>query len=167
MRPMFFEFPGDFNNYSLDTQYMLGPNLLVAPVFTEEGEVTFYVPDAEGEMAQDGKGGDKGEWTSFFDHSKKYVAGKWYTETHDFTTLPLLLRPGSVTAVNWKIQEPQAKDLMDGLELLVCGNIAGGSQIVEVVSTLDVAKVEEKIKVEMDREERVVCGAEGVKVTVL
>lgn len=166
MRPMFLEFPSDLNTYGLDMQYMLGPNLLVAPVFTEEGEVTFYVPEAENEKTR-GKGEGKAEWVSFFDHSKKYVPGKWYTEVHEFNTLPFLLRPGTVTAVNWKIREPQAKDLMDGLEVLVCGSIEGGPQIVEVVGTEDVAKVEKKVKVEMDREGKVVCEVEGVKVIVL
>ena len=49
MRPMFLEFPDNLNTYNVDTQYMLGPNLLVAPIFTEEGKVTFYVPEGKGE----------------------------------------------------------------------------------------------------------------------
>ena len=167
MRPMFLEFPGDLNTYGLDTQYMLGPNLLVAPVFTEDGEVTFYVPETESEKIQGGKDDGKGKWISFFDHNKKYVPGKWYTETHDFNSLPLLIRPGTVTAVNWKIQGPQAKNIMDGLELLICGNLECGAQTVEIVDPEHVAKVEKKVKVEMDREGKAVCEVEGVKVTVL
>ncbi|THC99529.1 hypothetical protein EYZ11_000989 [Aspergillus tanneri] len=48
MRPMFLEFPEDLNTYPLDTQYMFGRDLLVAPVFLDEGTVTFYVAPHSG-----------------------------------------------------------------------------------------------------------------------
>lgn len=52
MRPMFLEFRGDLNCYAVDTPYMSGPNLLLAPVFTGKGEATFYVPrDEEGDKS--------------------------------------------------------------------------------------------------------------------
>lgn len=35
MRPMFLEFPGDRHSWTEDSQYMLGPDLLVAPVMKE------------------------------------------------------------------------------------------------------------------------------------
>lgn len=39
MRSMFVEFPDDPTCRTLDRQYMFGPNLLVAPVFTYSGDV--------------------------------------------------------------------------------------------------------------------------------
>ncbi len=42
--PMLLEFPDDPGCRTLDRQYMLGPDLLVAPVFSADGEVEFYVP---------------------------------------------------------------------------------------------------------------------------
>ncbi len=40
MRPMALEFPDDPAVAYLDRQYMLGPDILVAPVMSEDGEVT-------------------------------------------------------------------------------------------------------------------------------
>jgi alpha-D-xyloside xylohydrolase len=45
MRPMVLEFPHDRGAYGVDTQYMLGDELLVAPVFTADGTVEYYVPE--------------------------------------------------------------------------------------------------------------------------
>ncbi|KAJ5721043.1 Alpha-xylosidase [Penicillium malachiteum] len=114
MRPLFLEFPDDLNTYSIDTQYMFGPNLLVAPVFSEEGEVTFYVPYVEG--------AGNGKWVSWFDHTKFYEAGRWYTETHDFDTLPILVRPGSVTLMNPMLKVPE-DDALHGIQVLVNGTL--------------------------------------------
>src|SRR5262249_2390729 len=44
MRPMVIAFPSDPAATYLDRQYMLGGDLLVAPVFSAGGEVTYYVP---------------------------------------------------------------------------------------------------------------------------
>ena len=41
MRSMFVEFPGDPACRTLDRQYMFGPSMLVAPVFTYSGEVSY------------------------------------------------------------------------------------------------------------------------------
>ncbi|KAH7104882.1 alpha-glucosidase [Auriculariales sp. MPI-PUGE-AT-0066] len=44
-RTMFVEFPEDRNTHTLDRQYLLGPYLLVAPVYVPENEETeFYLP---------------------------------------------------------------------------------------------------------------------------
>ena len=80
MRPMLLEFPEDRTCHNLDQQYLLGPDLLVAPVFNAEGNVEFYLP--------------KGNWTNYF--TRQVVAGgRWVTERHDFDSLPLYLREGS------------------------------------------------------------------------
>lgn len=44
VRPMCLEFPDDPLASGLDRQYMLGPSLLVAPVFNEEGRCRVYLP---------------------------------------------------------------------------------------------------------------------------
>lgn len=41
MRSMFVEFPDDPACCTLDRQYMFGPSMLVAPVFTYSGEVSY------------------------------------------------------------------------------------------------------------------------------
>ncbi|KAK2758972.1 hypothetical protein FQN54_003070 [Arachnomyces sp. PD_36] len=135
MRPMFLEFPDDLNTYPIDTQYMFGSNLLVAPVFTEEGSVTFYVPRSSDKSTA--------KWVSWFDHSKTYEPGHWYTETHDFETLPILIRPGSVTPINPKLKDPQG-DANDGLEFLVNGD-AGVTKSL-TFELVNPAKVHESLK---------------------
>jgi alpha-D-xyloside xylohydrolase len=77
MRPMLLSFPEDPTAWFLDQQYMLGPDLLVAPIFSASGEVTFYLP--------------AGKWRNFFT-DELINGGGWFTETHSFTTLPLYLR---------------------------------------------------------------------------
>jgi len=79
LRAMFLEFPDDPACAYLDRQYMLGADLLVAPVFSEDGEVSYYLPE--------------GEWTSLLT-GEKVTGGRWITETHGFLSLPLLVRGG-------------------------------------------------------------------------
>jgi len=81
MRPMILEFPEDRTCHNIDQQYMLGPDLLVAPVFNAEGNVEFYLPE--------------GQWTNYF--TKQVVdGGRWVTEQHGFDSLPLYEREGAV-----------------------------------------------------------------------
>ncbi|WEV46630.1 alpha-xylosidase [Bifidobacterium sp. ESL0690] len=87
MRAMVLEFPDDPNCEDIDTQYMLGDDLLVAPVFSEDGVVRFYVPDAKGEMQ--GK-----PWVNLLT-KESYEPNRWYTQQYDYHTLPLLVRPGA------------------------------------------------------------------------
>lgn len=84
MRAMVLEFPDDPTCEDIDTQYMLGDDLLVAPVFREDGVARSYVPD-------DGTGQ---AWTNIITDTA-YEPGKWYTEQYDYHTLPVLARPGT------------------------------------------------------------------------
>lgn len=84
MRAMVLEFPDDPTCEDIDTQYMLGDDLLVAPIFREDGVARFYVPD-------DGSGQP---WTNIITKTA-YEPGKWYTEQYDYHTLPVLARPGA------------------------------------------------------------------------
>ncbi|MEV0633502.1 alpha-xylosidase [Streptomyces sp. NPDC050619] len=84
MRPMVLEFPDDPACAHLDTQYMLGDSLLVAPVFSADGQVRYYVPE--------------GCWTSLLTGAT--VEGpRWVEERHGFDSLPVLVRPGAVIPV--------------------------------------------------------------------
>lgn len=84
MRAMVLEFPDDPTCEDIDTQYMLGDDLLVAPIFREDGVARFYVPD-------DGSGQP---WTNIITKTA-YEPGKWYAEQYDYHTLPVLARPGT------------------------------------------------------------------------
>ncbi|GIG26507.1 alpha-xylosidase [Cellulomonas denverensis] len=103
MRPMVLEFPADPAAATVDTQYMLGENLLVAPVFSADGEVDVYVPE--------------GTWTSLIDGST--VTGpRWHRQQHDFLSVPLLARPDSVLPVGARTDRPDY-DHADGVTLRV------------------------------------------------
>ncbi|OAL54160.1 hypothetical protein IQ07DRAFT_619356 [Pyrenochaeta sp. DS3sAY3a] len=84
LRAMLLEFPLDPAAWHLDTQYMLGDALLVAPVFSAEGDVTYYVPE--------------GEWYGILD-GKVRTGPAYVSERYDFFGVPLLLRPGGVVAM--------------------------------------------------------------------
>jgi alpha-D-xyloside xylohydrolase len=103
MRPMQLEFPGDPAAAHLDRQYMLGADLLVAPVFSESGEVELYLPD--------------GEWTSLLT-GERVTGGRWLRETHGFESLPLYVRPGAVLPWGARVDRPDY-DFHDGLRLRV------------------------------------------------
>ena len=103
MRPMMLEFPDDPACDTLDRQYMMGESLLVAPVFHEDSHVDYYLPD--------------GLWTSLLD-GRKVQGGHWQKETHDFLSLPLMVRPGTVLPMGKHDDRPDY-DYTDGLELHV------------------------------------------------
>ncbi len=103
MRPMMLEFPDDPACDTLDRQYMMGESLLVAPVFHEDSHVDYYLPD--------------GLWTSLLD-GRKVQGGHWQRETHDFLSLPLMVRPGTVLPMGKHDDRPDY-DYTDGLELHV------------------------------------------------
>ena len=81
MRAMPLEFPEDRIAADLDTQYMLGGSLLVAPVFSAEGDTEFYLP--------------AGRWTNILD-GHETEGGRFARETHDFFSLPLMARENTL-----------------------------------------------------------------------
>ena len=119
MRPMMLEFPDDPASDMLDRQYMLGDSLLVAPIFRKDGEVQYYLPD--------------GTWTSLLDGGK-VEGGHWQTEIHDFMSLPLMVRPGTVLPLGAHDDRPDY-DYLDGVELHVYQLADGESETVEIPDT--------------------------------
>lgn len=86
---------------------MLGPSLLVAPVFSTDGVADFYLPE--------------GTWTSLLT-GEKVSGGRWLREQHGFDSLPLYVRPGSVIPWGARVDRPDY-DYLDGLVMRV---FAGG-----------------------------------------
>jgi alpha-D-xyloside xylohydrolase len=101
MRPMVLEFPDDRGGYDADCQYMLGDSLLVAPVFTADGSVEYYLP--------------QGQWTALLDGSSR-DGYRWQVEKHGFDSLPLLVRPGTVLPFGARDERPDY-DWADGVTL--------------------------------------------------
>lgn len=83
MRAMFLEFIGDRTTHYLDQQYMLGPSLLVAPVFvSDEEETEYYLPT--------------GRWTSFYNPRRVVQGPTWIKEIVALDDIPLWVRQGSI-----------------------------------------------------------------------
>lgn len=81
MRAMVLEFSEDETCAYLDRQYMLGDDILVAPVFSPNGDVKFYLPE--------------GTWTHLL-NGQQYEGGRWYQEVYDYFSLPLFARENSI-----------------------------------------------------------------------
>lgn len=45
MKPLVLEFHENYTIHTIDKQYMFGKNLMVAPIFSDKGKVTFYLPE--------------------------------------------------------------------------------------------------------------------------
>jgi len=119
LRPLWMEFPGDPAARYVDRQYMLGPSLLVAPVFTADGDVEFYLPE--------------GRWTSLLT-GETVDGGRWRRERHGFDSLPLYVRGGAVLPWGARVDRPDY-DYLDGLRLRVFPGGEGHASI--VVTTPD------------------------------
>jgi alpha-D-xyloside xylohydrolase len=83
VRPLVLEYQDDPTVHRLDTQYLLGEELLVAPVFTDSGTRSVYLPD--------------GEWRDYWT-DERYEGGRRVDVPVDLATMPLFVRAGSVVA---------------------------------------------------------------------
>jgi alpha-D-xyloside xylohydrolase len=99
MRPMQLEFPDDPAVQHLDRQYMLGPDLLVAPVLSADGQVEYLLP--------------AGTWTNLLTGEVR-AGGGWHRELHDVMSMPIWVREGAVLATTERVDRPD-HDHLDGL----------------------------------------------------
>lgn len=141
MRAMIIDFEQDLNTHTLDRQYMLGSNLLVAPIFNEEGIVQFYVPNG-------------GTWTNYLT-GELYLGGKWYTQKYDYFGLPLLARPNSII-IEGNVNSHAVYDFNKGFTahwFEPSENIASEASIYnqesELVATLKAINTEGKFQVDL------------------
>ncbi|MDL2232919.1 alpha-xylosidase [Ruminococcaceae bacterium OttesenSCG-928-L11] len=111
MRAMLLEFEKDPACLDVETQYMLGSRLLVAPIFREDGVATYYLP--------------KGTWTHLL--SGETVEGDgWREETYDYFSLPLFVRENTLLPMG-KSETEADYDYADGLELRLYALKDGGT----------------------------------------
>lgn len=131
MRAMMLEFPDDPGCDYLDRQYMLGESVMVAPVFSEAGDVQFYLPE--------------GRWTHLFSN-REAQGSRWHKEQHGFQSLPVYVRDNTLLALGNNDQKPdyawhegtafQLFNLEDGREALCEVPAADG----KVIFTLKVKR---------------------------
>lgn len=89
-RPLFFEFPYDRQTYAMDTQFLWGGGLMVAPVLTEDTElIEVYLP--------------RSLWFSIYSLQLISAGGKWTSIPAPLDTIPVMLRGGHILPT----QEPE------------------------------------------------------------
>lgn len=81
MRAMVIDYADDRTCRTVDTQYMLGDNLLVAPIFNDESKAEFYLPD--------------GKWTDIIT-GEVFEGGRWHRKVCNYFEMPLLAKPNSI-----------------------------------------------------------------------
>ncbi|EOJ8262600.1 alpha-xylosidase, partial [Salmonella enterica subsp. enterica serovar Brandenburg] len=91
MRAMMLEFPDDPACDYLDRQYMLGDAVMVAPVFSEAGDVEFYLPE--------------GRWTHLW-RNDEVQGSRWHKQQHGFLSLPVYVRDNTLLALGNNSQKP-------------------------------------------------------------
>ena len=104
MRAMMLDFGYDRSALTIDTQYMLGDSLLVAPVFSENGDCEFYLPNC-------------GIWTDI-QSGEKLPGGNWYRKNYDYFNLPLYAKPNSII-VYGNFQNSSDYDYTDNMTIAV------------------------------------------------
>jgi alpha-D-xyloside xylohydrolase len=103
MRSMLIEFNNDTSCKYLDTQYMLGDSLLVAPVFNEDGIVEFYLPE--------------GVWTDIVSE-ETYIGGKYHKRTCGYTQMPILAKNNSIIGFG-NFDKSFDYNFIDGTEFVI------------------------------------------------
>jgi alpha-D-xyloside xylohydrolase len=81
LRAVALEFPDDPTAWYIDREFMIGSQILAAPVFEEDGSVEYYLPP--------------GRWFSFWD-GEEVQGGRWLHNKYGFLQLPLFVREGTV-----------------------------------------------------------------------
>nr|WP_145156691.1 alpha-xylosidase [Paenibacillus terrae] len=120
MRAMVLEYPQDPTCFTLDTQYMLGDSILVAPIFNKEGDVQYYLPE--------------GKWTNYLT-GEVLEGNRWYSENHGYMTLPMMIKPNTLLAVGKEDSRPDY-DYADGVSLHLFELGDGASAKADIVNTL-------------------------------
>jgi alpha-D-xyloside xylohydrolase len=80
-RPLVYDHPLDRTTWHIDDEYLLGPDLLVAPMFKARGSRDIYLP--------------AGAWYDFWTDDR-FEGGRWISYQAELDTLPLFVRAGAV-----------------------------------------------------------------------
>ena len=103
MRAMAVEFNNDPACKYLDTQYMLGESLLIAPIFNKQGIVEFYLP--------------KGIWTDIVS-GEAYRGGKYHKFNCGYLQMPILARENSIIGFG-SFNKSSDYDYIEGTEFII------------------------------------------------
>jgi alpha-D-xyloside xylohydrolase len=88
-RPLVYDHPADPTTWHIDDEYLLGPDLLVAPMFEPRGRRDVYLP--------------AGGWYDFWT-DQQFQGARWITYEAELERLPLFVRAGSVIPMGPELQ---------------------------------------------------------------
>jgi alpha-D-xyloside xylohydrolase len=88
-RPLVYDHPSDPTTWHIDDEYLLGPDLLVAPMFVPRGRRNIYLP--------------AGRWYDFWT-DQRFDGARWITYDAELETLPLFVRAGAVISMGPELQ---------------------------------------------------------------
>lgn len=84
LAPLVLDFPGDPNCWHLDDTYLLGEDLLVAPILDPSGSRSVYLPE--------------GEWIDLWS-GERWTGPRWLRDQqHTLETVPIFVRAGATLA---------------------------------------------------------------------
>ncbi len=112
MRPLVLHYENDENTFNLNNEFMVGENMLVAPV-VEQGVTKrmVYLPD--------------GNWINYWT-GERFAGKKHIIVDAPIDVLPIFIKEGSIIPMYENVQYVGEKPY-DALELLVAGDSAWGS----------------------------------------
>ena len=119
MRAMVVDFGYDRSALTVDTQYMLGDALLVAPVLREDGCCEFYLPTG-------------GIWTDI-QSGEELSGGSWYSHKYNYFGLPLYAKPNSIIVFG-DYKGHAEYDYANNMEIVIYGLDDGNSAETKVYS---------------------------------
>ena len=108
LRETLLEFPEDPTTQNISTQYMLGGNLLVAPVFDQQKH-RIYLPE--------------GSWVDF-ETGERLTGGKWIVYPKNIEVIPMFLRENTMVPMLKTAPKHIEDNNFDHLELVL--NIVDG-----------------------------------------
>jgi alpha-D-xyloside xylohydrolase len=80
-RALVMDYPHDKKTFNISDEYMIGSNILAAPLTEKEDERVVYLPE--------------GTWYDY-NTNQKYVGGKEYTVKTGLTQLPIFIKEGTI-----------------------------------------------------------------------
>jgi alpha-D-xyloside xylohydrolase len=112
-RPLVYDHPADRTTWHIDHEYLLGPDLLVAPMFEPRGRRDIYLP--------------AGGWYDFWTDTR-FDGPRWIAYEAELETLPLFVRAGAVIPMGPDLQYADERS-WDPLRFEVYPGIEGVTEI--------------------------------------
>lgn len=110
-RPLIMDFPNDNRLYDLSDQYMMGDNLMVAPLLDDSGKRTVYFPE--------------GIWYNFNTH-ECYEGGREYEVAININEMPLFVKEGTILPLADPLQYVANNSVFD-ITCYAFGNVDSSS----------------------------------------